>query len=83
MTSEPRKNSSKIRLKGAEFGSPAVKPAELFEEAAFLLLTNTLGRPCRRQSGLNRRLSHFVAGLANDRDQGERRQRQKVIQHTE
>lgn len=70
-------------MKGAEFGSPVVKSAELFEEVAFLLLPNILGRPGLRQCGPNRRLSHFVAGLADNSDQGEWRQRQKVIQNAE
>src|SRR5258708_7009189 len=57
--------------------------AEFFEGIALLLLPNTLSRPGRRQRGPNRRLSHFVAGLADNRDQGEGRQRQKLIQDTE
>src|SRR5882724_3468662 len=81
-TSEPRNSSSKIRLKGAESGSPAVNSAELFEGVA-LLPPDTLGRPGGRQRGPNRRLSHFVSGLADNRDQGEWRQRQKLIQNTE
>jgi hypothetical protein len=69
-------------LKGAEFGTPAIKFAESLEGAGFMLLTNTLSGPDWRQSG-HRRLSHFVPGLAYNRDQGKWRQGQKVIQNTE
>jgi len=70
-------------LKGAESGTPPVKPAEPLGRDDFMLLTNTLSGPDRRQSGPNRRLSHFVAGLAYNRDQGKGRQGQNVIQNTE
>src|SRR5260221_2188700 len=82
-TSDPRKSSSSIRLKGAELCSPTVNRAELSEEDACMPLPNPLGRPGRRQCGPNRRLSHFVSGLADNRDQGEGRQRQELIQNTE
>src|ERR1700756_2040323 len=72
---------SKIRLKDFEPGSLCFKSAEPLKGGCFMFFTNTLSGSDRGQRGVNRRLRHFVPGLADHRDQRKRRQRQELIQN--